>query len=106
VISRSWHGAVPSHLGDAFDQHFRSDVIAGIAARSGNLGVFVKRQVYGGYDHFFLISYWDTWDSIRAFAGDEPYVAVHYPDDERFGLIADPLVLHQRCGTIDPWFGQ
>lgn len=106
MISRSWHGAVPGHLGDSFSRRFESEILKEIAARPGNLGAFVKRQAYGGYDHFFLISYWDSWDSIRAFAGDQPHIAVHYPDDERFGLIADPMVLHQQCGAIDPWYGQ
>ena len=106
MISRYWHGAVPSHMGDAFDQHFNNNVLAEIAALTGNLGVFVKRRAFGGYDHFFLVSYWDTWDSIRAFAGDRPHIAVHYLEDERFGLIADPIVLHQQCTTVDPWFGQ
>ena len=106
MISRSWHGAVPTHLGDSFSRHFESAALKDIAARPGNLGVFVKRQADGGYDHFFLLSYWDSWDSIRAFAGDQPHVAVRYPDDERFALIADPIVLHHECVAIEPWPGQ
>jgi heme-degrading monooxygenase HmoA len=104
VIQRSWHGAVPNEHGDAFDRHFRDHVLGGIAATPGNLGVFVKRHGEGRFDHFFLISYWEGWDAIRAFAGATPHLAVHYPDDARFGVIADPIVLHQRCEAIEPWY--
>lgn len=106
MISRSWHGAVPSHFTESFSKHFETNVLPQIAECAGNLGVFVKRQSYGGYEHFFLISYWDNWSSICAFAGDNPQVAIHYPDDDRFSLVADPIVLHHNCDSIDPWYDQ
>ena len=36
------------------------------------------------------MSWWDSMDSIRGFAGDEPERARYYPEDDRF-LIERPL---------------
>ena len=39
-------------------------------------------------------SYWDSLDSIRAFAGDDVERAVYYPEDERFLIEHDDVVTH------------
>lgn len=39
-------------------------------------------------------SRWDSWDSIRAFAGPEPSKAVYYPEDREFLLSLEPNVEH------------
>jgi heme-degrading monooxygenase HmoA len=85
MIRRSWHGAVPNPFADAFQHHFRDE----IEGTPGNLGVFLRRVADGNLDHFFLLTYWDTWTSIREFAGATPHVAVTYPSDAAYGLISD-----------------
>ena len=106
MILRSWHGSTPAASGKDFERHFRREVLPELQTRSGNLGAFFRRERQGAHDHFFLLTYWDGWASIRAFAGEAPHVAVTYPDDHRFGLISDPVVLHQPCSEIRPWFGE
>ena len=39
-------------------------------------------------------SLWDSWDSIRAFAGSDIDQAVYYPEDDRFLIERDLLVRH------------
>jgi hypothetical protein len=43
---------------------------------------------------FTLISLWDSWDAIKAFAGPDPEKAVFYPEDEKFLLERGPRVIH------------
>src|SRR5215475_11945242 len=97
MILRTWHGAVPVRHGDAFEQHFRDDVLGGIQSAPGNLGAYFRRVTCGAYSHVYLLTYWRDWASVRQFAGDPPYVAVAYPDDEKYGLVAAPIVVHQEC---------
>ncbi|ESZ08023.1 hypothetical protein X735_30645 [Mesorhizobium sp. L2C085B000] len=106
MILRSWHGVVPSRLGDAFDLYFRKVVIDEIEDLPGNLGVFFRLETQGEFTHIFLITYWDCWASIRRFAGANAHMAVTYPDDLKYELISDPIVLHQECLTIQPWYGE
>lgn len=53
----------------------------------GNLGVAVKRMTFRGWEHFFFATWWDSLEAIKAFAGENYQLAVHYPDDERFELV-------------------
>ncbi|WP_432723946.1 hypothetical protein R0381_000701 [Jeongeupia wiesaeckerbachi] len=103
MISRSWHGAVPARHGDAFAEHLQVTGVAESRALAGNLGAFVQRVEQDGYSHFFLLTYWSDWPAIHAFAGLQPHIAVTYPGDERFGLISDPIVVHQQVDAVAPW---
>jgi heme-degrading monooxygenase HmoA len=47
-----------------------------------------------GKSEFTLISLWDSWDAIKAFAGPDPEKAVFYPEDEKFLLERGPRVIH------------
>lgn len=106
MILRSWHGVVPVESRRGFEQHFQDVVIDEIKVLPGNLGVFFRCVTQDDYAHVFLQSYWEDWASIRRFAGDTPHRAVTYPDDARYGLISDPIVLHQECSAIQPWYGE
>jgi heme-degrading monooxygenase HmoA len=63
-------------------------------ATEGNRGVQVLRRDEGGRTHFLLVSLWESWDAIRAFAGDDPERARYYPEDEEFLLELEPRVTH------------
>ena len=43
----------------------------------------------------FLCTKWDSWESMVDYAGIEPHIAVTYPEDERYDLIYDPIVIIQ-----------
>jgi heme-degrading monooxygenase HmoA len=47
-----------------------------------------------GKSEFTLISLWDSWDAIKAFAGPDPEKAVFYPEDDKFLLERGPRVTH------------
>ena len=64
------------------------------ASIPGNRGVWVLRRVYEGEAEFTLISLWDSWDAIKAFAGPEYEKAVYYPEDKKFLLELEPRVTH------------
>jgi heme-degrading monooxygenase HmoA len=52
------------------------------------------RRVSGGEAEFTLISLWESWDAIKAFAGPDHERAVYYPEDKSFLLHLDPKVRH------------
>ena len=65
------------------------------ASIPGNRGVWVLRRVYEGEAEFTLISLWDSWDAIKAFAGSEYEKAVYYPEDTKLLLELEPNVTHR-----------
>lgn len=44
--------------------------------------------------HFLTLSYWESEQAIRAFAGAEPLKAKYYPEDADFLLEFEPEVAH------------
>jgi heme-degrading monooxygenase HmoA len=64
------------------------------AETPGNRGVHTLRRVADGKCEFFLLTFWESWDAIKAFAGADYEKAVYYPEDEKFLLALDPQVTH------------
>jgi heme-degrading monooxygenase HmoA len=95
MFSRTWHGMVPIEMKEAFEKYEFETGIKDTTAISGNRGAFLKIVEQGQYAHFFLCTKWDSMESIIAYAGDEPTIAVTYPEDEKYGLISDPVVIIQ-----------
>jgi hypothetical protein len=60
-----------------------------------NCGAYLKIVNQGAYAHFFLCTKWDSWESMVDYAGIEPQIAVTYPEDEKYDLISDPIVIIQ-----------
>jgi heme-degrading monooxygenase HmoA len=60
----------------------------------GNRGVHVFRRREGEVVHYLLTTLWDSWDSIRSFAGEDVSKARYYPEDSRYLLELEPTVTH------------
>jgi heme-degrading monooxygenase HmoA len=56
--------------------------------------VHTLRRVANGQCEFLLLTLWDSWDAIKAFAGPDYEQAVYYPEDERFLIERGPKVEH------------
>lgn len=102
MIVRTWHGCVPAARADAFAEHLRNTGEDHTKSIAGNLGVAVRRMTFGGWEHFFFATWWVSLEAIKAFAGENYQLAVHYPDDERFELVADPYVFHHEVERMEP----
>jgi heme-degrading monooxygenase HmoA len=94
VIARLWNGTVPADRADAYLEYLNRTGVPDYRATDGNRGVQVLRRDEGGRTHFLLVSLWESWDAIRAFAGDDPERARYYPEDEEFLLELEPRVTH------------
>lgn len=100
MIVRSWHGIVPAEKGEAFREHLLKTGVAEVKLIPGNLGADIYNHLQAGWEHFFMVSYWESFEAVKAFAGLDPQIAVCYPEDDRFGLISDPIVLHHEIEKI------
>lgn len=95
MISRTWHGIVPTENKDGFEKYEYETGVKDTKNIKGNRGVYLKIVEQEGYAHFFLCTKWDTMESMMAYAGDQPTVAVTYPEDCNYALISDPIVIIQ-----------
>jgi heme-degrading monooxygenase HmoA len=94
MIARQWHGRVRVADADAYLIYLRETGLPDYRRTPGNRGVQVFRRREGDAVHYLLTTLWDSWDSIRAFAGDDVDRARYYPEDSRFLLELEPTVAH------------
>ena len=94
MIARQWHGRVRAQDADAYYRYLLDTGLGDYRGSAGNRGVYVLRRRDGDVVHYDLITLWDSWESIRAFAGPDVTVARYYPEDPRFLLELEPTVTH------------
>jgi heme-degrading monooxygenase HmoA len=82
MIARTWHGAVPAERAEEYHRYLLETGVPDYKAVPGNRGVFLLQRMEGEVAHFLLLTFWDSWDAIRAFAGNDPDRARYYPEDE------------------------
>jgi heme-degrading monooxygenase HmoA len=79
---------------DAYYAYLLSTGLMDYRETPGNLGVQVFRRREGDVVHYLLTTLWDSWDSIRSFAGEDVERARYYPEDTRYLLELEPTVAH------------
>ena len=94
MIARSWHGRVPTSKAEAYHAYLRRTGLADYGATPGNRGVQVLRRTEGDTTHYLLITLWESYDAIRAFAGEDHERARYYPEDDEYLLEREPFVTH------------
>ena len=94
MIARSWHGRVPAAKADSYHDYLRQSGLADYVATPGNRGIYVLRRTEDEVTHFLLLSFWESLDAIRAFAGADHERARYYPDDDDYLLEREPFVTH------------
>jgi heme-degrading monooxygenase HmoA len=102
VIARTWRGAVRREDADAYANYMQSTGVAGYAATAGNRGVWMLRRDLGDLTEFVMFTLWDSIDSVRGFAGDDPETAVFYPEDDSFLVERDLRSNHFEVHTQLP----
>jgi heme-degrading monooxygenase HmoA len=94
VIARQWHGRVRAADADIYYDYLLRTGLGDYRRTPGNRGIQVLRRREGDVVHYLLTTLWDSWESIRAFAGEDVARAKYYPEDTRFLLELEPGVTH------------
>lgn len=91
AVAREWHGKVRTSRAAEYEQVLRP-AIARFTSIKGNLGYELLRESDGEVTHFSVISYWESRDAIRAYAGDDIRKVHALPRDPEFLIDPEPTV--------------
>jgi heme-degrading monooxygenase HmoA len=94
MIARIWHGVTPIEKSDAYLEFLIERAIPDYQSVPGNRGVHVLREQRGDQAHFLTLTFWESVDAIRQFAGEDISRAKYYPEDKDFLLEFEPTVTH------------
>ena len=103
MILRIWRGAVRSTRVAEYIAYINETGLREYLETPGNRGAqMVTRDLSDGTTEVLTLSWWDTLDSIRAFAGDDVEQAKYYPEDEEFLVAQDDIVRHYTVADDSP----
>lgn len=95
MIARIWHGKTTLEKADAYmEDYFHKTGLVDYQATEGNLGVLVLRRDGDGHAEFLMITFWESEDAIKEFAGDDINQARYYPEDNYYFAELEPNVAH------------
>jgi heme-degrading monooxygenase HmoA len=95
VIARAWHGKTPRAKADEYEKYL-AGAITKFPSLPGNLGYQLMRLDGGPdgepYVEFQVISYWESLDAIRGYAGADIRKTRDLPRDHEFLVGMEPQV--------------
>ncbi|HUA04839.1 MAG TPA: hypothetical protein VMB27_13120 [Solirubrobacteraceae bacterium] len=94
MIARIWRGAVATADADAYADYIDETGLAAYKNTPGNRGAWMLRRDIDEKTEFLTFSLWESMDAVKAFAGEDPEVAVFYPEDDRYLVERDLTVTH------------
>ena len=94
MLARIWRGATRAVDADAYVDYLRKTGLPEYRATEGNRGAWVLWRLADDRAEFITLSFWDSRDAIRRFAGEDIERAVFYPEDDRFLVDRRPTVEH------------
>lgn len=95
MIARTWHGLTPLETKTAFRKYLGTNRASETPWPCPATGGLCFSCGAGATPISFSAHSGKAREDVLAYAGDNPSLAVTYPEDAAFGLISDPIVIHQ-----------
>ena len=100
MIARIWRGTTAAGRAQEYLQYIRDTGVSDYTATPGNHGVQILMRTHDGRTDFTILSYWESLDAIKAFAGDDPEASRFYPEDDEFLIDKEPRVEHHDVADL------
>ena len=95
MIARIWRGWVATDRAPAYVDYIVGTGIAEYRKTPGNLGAqMLTTDVGDGRTEVLTLSWWESLDSVKGFAGDDIDVAVFYDEDDDYLIDRETTVRH------------
>ena len=101
MIVRTWRGAVRPADEERYLRHQADTGVGEYRETPGNLGALVLRRERDGLVEVTTVSFWESMDAVRAFAGDDPERAKFYPGDDDLLAEKDAHADHYELIGVD-----
>lgn len=94
MIARIWRGTTDAARAEEYVRYLEETGLREYRETPGNRGVFLLRRIEGDRAEFVTLTFWESFEAIRRFAGPVPEKAVYYPKDREFLHELPPTVEH------------
>ena len=94
MIARIWHGKTKAEDYEPYTVFMRERAIPDYQQTNGFIKLSFLRRIDGEEAHFTLLTYWESLEVIKNFAGSDFEKAKYYPEDQRYLLEFEEKVIH------------
>ncbi len=94
MIARTWRGWTSTDDAEAYVEYLQATGIRECRETTGNRAAYILRREAGERTEFVTLTFWDSLEAVRGFAGDEIEKAVFYPEDDRYLVDREVVVSH------------
>jgi len=94
MIARMWRGSALPEKADDYVKHLEMSVLPELREIDGFQGVQLMRQNSSEAVEFIVLTFWESMDAIRKFAGEDAEVAVVAPAAQAMFREYDSRVKH------------
>lgn len=94
MIARIWRGWTKSSDADRYLEYILETGAKEYRETPGNRGAYVLRRQVGDRAEFLTLSFWDSLEAVKGFAGQDVERAVFYPADDKFLVDRERTVAH------------
>ena len=103
MIARIWRGRVRTEDRAAYVDYIERTGLAEYRGTAGNEGAWMlARDLGNGRTEVQTLSWWESAEAIRGFAGDDIERAVYYPEDDEYLIDREDTVTHHHVVTATP----
>jgi heme-degrading monooxygenase HmoA len=102
MIARVWRGATSAVDAHEYLEYLDRTGHVDYRRIAGHRRTITLRRMHGQRAEFVVMSFWDSLEAIRAFAGADVERAVFYPEDDRFLVEREDRVAHFDVVYQDP----
>jgi heme-degrading monooxygenase HmoA len=94
VIARIWRGWTSAENADAYVDYLMRTGMKEYRETPGNRAAYILRREDGNRTEFVTLSFWDSPDAVKGFAGEDVDRAVYYPEDDAYLVDREETVSH------------
>ncbi len=105
MIGRFWRGWTTTENADAYEELLRTRILPGIHRVDGYRGAYLLRRDVDEGVEFTTLTFFESMDAVRAFAGEEYEVAVVPPEARKLLSRYDERAAHHEVVEGPVWKG-
>ncbi|HET8525676.1 MAG TPA: antibiotic biosynthesis monooxygenase [Actinomycetota bacterium] len=94
MIARTWRGWTSTADSDDDVGYLLETGFSEYRRTPGNRAAYLLRREEGDRTEFVALTFWDSLDAVKAFAGEDVERAVFYPEDERYLVDREAVARH------------
>ena len=81
MITRVWRGKTSAEKADGYERFLKETAYPDYGDVEGNRGWILLRQPSADTVEFMFVSFWDSMDALRRYAGSDPSRPKYYAED-------------------------